>query len=107
MTNEELKNFSKKKAQEKYCSGNNNTPQYKIAQIHAYSDGFLDGVKWRINCVWHDVNEKPNFSNIPILLQHKNGQFYFIDAVPASWLYFQKYYTRWAYTKDLIPNTDK
>lgn len=65
---------------------------------------FIAGANWRINSVWHNVSKKPSFSNLPILLQHKNGQIHFIDAVPASWIYIQKYYTRWTYINDLMPN---
>lgn len=71
----------------------------------AYSvKDFIEGAEWRIKSVWHNVSKKPSFSNLPILLQHKNGQIHFIDAVPASWIYIQKYYTRWAYINDLMPN---
>lgn len=89
----------------------------RIANI-AYSGGghigqddletaFENGAEWRINSVWRDVIEKPNFSNIPILIQHKNGRIHFIDAVPSSWIYIQKYYIRWAYIEDLIPNMEE
>lgn len=49
---------------------------------------FMKGAEWRINSIWHNVSEKPNFSNMPFLLEHKNMQVHFIDATPASWLYF-------------------
>lgn len=76
------------------------------AEANYFCDGFVEGAEWRINSVWHKISEKPNFSNLPILLQHKNEEIHFIDAIPASWLYFQKYYTGWAYIKDLIPDKE-
>jgi hypothetical protein len=72
-----------------------------------YEQGFKDGANWRINSVWHEMCEKPDFSKLPILLQHKNGKIHFIDDIPSSWIYLQKYYTRWAYVKDLIPNMEE
>lgn len=81
--------------------------RFSYLHNNAFFDGFISGAEWRINSVWHDVIEKPNFSNIPILIQHKNGRIHFIDAVPSSWIYIQKYYIRWAYIEDLIPNMEE
>lgn len=60
MTQEEIKNYSKDRAQEKYCSDENKTPRYTIAQIHAYCDGFLDAVKCVRDILFHKMkNEVP------------------------------------------------
>lgn len=68
------------------------------------SEDFIAGAEWRINSVWHDMKEKPNFKMLPILLKHKSGTIHFVDETPAHWEYMMKYYTRWAYIEDLIPN---
>lgn len=65
------------------------------------------GAEWRINSVWHDVKEKPNFKMLPILLKHKSGTIHFIDSTPADWRYLIKYYVRWAYIEDLLPNMEE
>lgn len=70
---------------------------------YASREGFVSGANWRINSVWHTISEKPDFSNLPILLEHNKGQHHFMDDTPSSWHYVEKYYSRWAYVKDLIP----
>lgn len=69
-------------------------------------NSFIAGAEWRIDSVWHDVSEKPNFLKLPILLENKKN-IHFIDYTPASWIYIyiQKYYIKWAYTKDLLPKS--
>lgn len=66
-------------------------------------DIFKAGAQWRINSVWHDMEEKPNFRGLPILLEHKKGQIHFLDETPSNWNYVIKYYIRWAYVVDLLP----
>lgn len=68
---------------------------------------FKDGAYWRINSVWHNMKEKPNFKILPILLKHKSGTIHFIDETPAHWEYMMKYYVRWAYIEDLLLNTEE
>lgn len=73
-----------------------------------YIDGFKDGADWRINSAWHDIKEKPDFKTFPILLECKKyGNIHFIDETPTNWGWMPKYYTRWAYINDLLPNTDR
>lgn len=69
--------------------------------------GFVVGANWRIKSVWHNMEEKPNFKILPILLKHKSGTIHFIDETPAHWEYMMKYYVRWAYIEDLLPNTEE
>lgn len=107
MTQEEIKNKAKEYAQDKYCTDGNPIPQYKIAQIHAGRDGFIDGVNWRINSVWHDVMEAPCRNKI-YLVQIGEGTFdTFCDS--DDWESFSKYFNfvRWAYVKDLLPNKEE
>lgn len=72
---------------------------------------FTDGAKWRINSVWHDVNEviiKPGF--ILIEFQNKHELCYNIwrvksTDIAAAWDKFMKENKaiRYAYIKDLLP----
>lgn len=57
--------------------------------VMAIHKAFSDGAEWRINAVWHDVEEKPEFTKLPIIVEHKNGKIHFIDETPASWKYFR------------------
>ena len=48
---------------------------YEAGRMHALSDYtekiFIDGAKWRINSVWHDIKEMPeNNRMILIIMQH-------------------------------------
>lgn len=71
-----------------------------------FIDIFVDAAEWRINSVWHDMKEKPDFKKLPVLLKHKSGVIHFIDSTPASWRYLIKHYVKWAYIEDLLPNME-
>ena len=42
----------------------------RFSYLHnsAFFDGFIAGAEWRINSVWHDVNEIPEDGRIIVLL---------------------------------------
>lgn len=73
--------------------------------------GFVAGAEWRINSVWHDVDEviiKPGF--ILIEFQNKHELCYNIwrvksTDIAAAWGKFMKENKaiRYAYIKDLLP----
>lgn len=65
---------------------------------------FLDGARWRIDSVWHDMNIMPNFKCLQILMEHKSGSIHFMDNLIYTWEELKKYYVRWAYIADLLPN---
>ena len=69
---------------------------------------FMEGAKWRINSVWHDVKERPD-ENEPTIIEMDNGRIFFAEnGYYGPWQYNVKYFgfKRWAYVKDLIPNTE-
>ena len=39
------------------------------AEVRDVKQAFVSGAKWRINSVWHNMEEKPNFKILPILLK--------------------------------------
>lgn len=57
MKQEDIESIAKEYAQDKYCTDDNPIPQYKIAQIQAGRDGFIDGYNFRINSVWHNNDD--------------------------------------------------
>lgn len=68
---------------------------------------FCTGANWRINSVWHDVSEKPKNGKMIIVLRSKYSlivcgsfNFYWKETVETFGL------KKWAYTEDLIPNTE-
>lgn len=74
---------------------------------------FADGAQWRINSVWHDANEKPKYDEY--FLYENAVHAYHVDGIypsedePFVWNDYVKDWglIRWAYMKDLIPNTEE
>lgn len=64
---------------------------------------FMEGAKWRINSVWHDATEKPKLGELIIVEVYGKiwdyGKYDVCDTIHPK--------ARWAYMKDLIPNTEE
>lgn len=85
--------------------------RFEIGDPPSNIDKFIEGAEWRINSVWHDVNEviiKPGF--ILIEFQNKHELCYNIwrvksTDIAAAWGKFMKENKaiRYAYIKDLLP----
>lgn len=64
---------------------------------------FMEGAKWRINSVWHDATEKPKLGELIIVEVYGKiwdyGEYDVCDTIHPK--------ARWAYIKDLIPNTEE
>lgn len=74
-----------------------------------YEQGFKDGAKWRINSVWHNVSEYPD-ENEPAIIERGEGIYFLHEkGYKGPWKYNveQFGFKRWAYMKDLIPNTEE
>ena len=77
-------------------------PAYSNGYFERYqiADAFESGANWRINNVWHKPNEEPvSFCSL-LLIENSNGEFdlgYKFDPANTK---------RWAYVKDLIPDTE-
>ncbi len=97
------------KAAEKYAEENSWYPgetSYEsdiIAIEESFADAFKAGVKWRINSVWHDATEKPKLGELIIVEVYGKiwdyGKYDVCDTIHPK--------ARWAYIKDLIPNTEE
>lgn len=74
--------------------------------IPYYEQGFKDGSKWRINSVWHDVDKE-----LPEYNRHVVNEDWFDftakDEKDLKRIMNQYPFKRWAYIKDLIPNTEE
>ena len=66
---------------------------------------FMEGAEWRINSVWHDVNEEPDPDKGDLLVGIEvMGKTAYIRQ---NAYYVQQFScVRWAYVEDLIPNTE-
>ena len=58
---------------------------------------FMDGARWRIDSVWHDMNEKPNgiFAILADFGQEEYSLGINLDGIESA--------KRWAYVSDLLP----
>ena len=63
----------------------------------AAKEGFIAGAQWRINSVWHNMNEKPNGMFV-ILADF--GQEEYSLGINLEGMESAK---RWAYVSDLLP----
>lgn len=71
--------------------------------VMAKRKAFVDGAEWRINIVWHDVTERPKLGELIIVEVYGKiwdyGKYDVCDTIHPK--------ARWAYMKDLIPNTEE
>lgn len=108
----DLEDYAREYAQNKYCSEQNKTPNYKIAQIHAGRDGFINGAIFMRNSVWHTDKEPfiEREGKQMIVLVYRDGELIFSTIKYAK--EFNCFYNqnklsydlfRYAYIEDLIP----
>lgn len=70
---------------------------------------FMKGAEWRINSVWHDINEIPEDGRIIVLL----GKYGTMIIYGPNMMYYREAiimdggFLKWAYKEDLIPNMEK
>lgn len=68
---------------------------------------FMEGANWRINSVWHNANETPDTDKGDLLVIVKDA--FGEDVYVRQNAYYVLKYScvKWAYIKDLIPNTEE
>lgn len=65
---------------------------------------FLDGASWRIESIWHPINEVPGYGQ-HILVHFRSGNFASWFASTDILLVFNKFeVVEWAYIADLLPD---
>lgn len=105
MTKEDIKNAAEEYAKEA-CR-----PLWRAGNEQVCMADFMEGAEWRINIVWHDSTEKPNGKELYL------AEFRFFGKTKYN-LWKQPFepqkevkdddcIVRWAYVKDLIPNTEE
>lgn len=77
-----------------------------ISEQYDVQKAFVEGAEWRINRVWHSDTEKPDIDKGDLLVG--------IEVMgKTAYIRQNAYYViqfgciRWAYIKDLIPNTEE
>ena len=70
---------------------------------------FMKGAEWRINSVWHDINEIPEDGRIIVLL----GKYGTMIIYGPNMMYYREAiimdggFLKWAYKEDLLPNKEE
>lgn len=95
LTQEDIKKTAQNRCNKRYSYLHNN----------AFFDGFIDGVEWRINSVWHDCNDRSAAINKKdeVVLLLENGK---IVEYEDNWEEYNSLVLKWAYKKDLLPNKE-
>lgn len=72
-------------------------------------ESFVLGAEWRINSMWHDVSERPDERRGIIIEYGENRISLHEKGYDGPWKYNveQFGFKRWAYIKDLLPNTEE
>lgn len=110
MKREDIENAAKKEAEELACLvyyGGSAISQEDV------ENACVNVTEWRIDSVWHGVKEEPNYEEY--FLYENAVHAYHVDGIypsedePFAWDDYVKDWglIRWAYIKDLIPNTEK
>ena len=95
MTREDIKNAAMEFA---YKTGE--------TDFKAFSKGFFNGVRWRINSVWHDASEKPDKNQLVLFECRKTyGNGYSVNF-GENYELMKNVVLGWAYVKDLIPELE-
>lgn len=100
MKREDIESAAKKEAENLACLvyyGGSAISQEDV------ENAFVKGAEWRINSVWHDFDININNHDDVVLLLG-NGKIVDYDD---DWEEYYSPAVKWAYKKDLLPNTEK
>lgn len=72
-------------------------------------EGFIAGADWRINSVWHEANDKPEFcgkKGIWIVMYFEHGMLSATFVRNDEWDELRKRnnFAKWAYQTDILPD---
>lgn len=95
-----MKEEAIEKAAEEYA---NKQGDFGAEWYHAVED-FAAGAEWRINSVWHDVNENPDKNQLVLFEYRKTyGRGYSVNF-GENYALMKNVILKWAYIDDLIPD---
>lgn len=100
MKREDIENAAKKEAENLACLvyyGGSAISQEDV------ENAFVKGAEWRIDSVWHDFDININ-NHEDVVLLLENGKIVDYDD---DWEEYYSPAVKWAYKKDLLPNTEK
>ena len=79
-------------------------PQPDERRKYSWED-FIAGARWRVNAAWHDAGTELPDSRRDILVLFRGGGFEMTDSGTRFDLWAAV--SRWAYVRDLVPDTGK
>ena len=83
--------------------------EYVMGNSASYVECFEAGADWRINSVWHEANDKPEFcgkKGIWIVMYFEHGMLSATFVRNDEWDELRKRnnFAKWAYQTDLLPD---
>lgn len=83
--------------------------EYVMGNSASYVECFEAGARWRVNSVWHEANDKPEFcgkKGIWIVMYFEHGMLSTTFARNDEWDELRKRnnFAKWAYQADLTPD---
>lgn len=94
-----------KEAAERYANDVCRGSHHRCGMEQVCMVDFIEGAEWRINSVWHDVNETPEDGRVIVLL----GKYGTILIYGPNMRYYKEAviadggFLKWAYKEDLMP----
>lgn len=90
----------------------------KSVESEYFCAGFVEGADWRINSVWHDVEESPKQGSLIAVFDGKDMHLWRAEdivnvingirvvSITVNECFIRQHIIKWAYVKDLIPNAE-
>lgn len=87
-------------------------------EANYFCEGFFEGADWRINSVWHDVEELPKQGSLIAVFDGKDMHLWRAEdmvnvingirvvSMTVKECFIRQHIIKWAYIKDLIPTED-
>lgn len=94
---------------DRYMTMNNGNyrEHYSEESIDNMKTDFFAGAEWRINSVWHAMDELQDGKRQYIVQYNEDGKFaMFTKPIPVPLEQAKSVFKRWAYMDDLIPDTE-
>lgn len=89
------------------------------AEANYFCDGFVEGAEWRINSVWHDVEESPKQGSLIAVFDGDDMHLWRAEdivnvingirvvSITVKECFIRQHIIKWAYIEDLIPNKEE
>lgn len=91
----------------------------KGSSVTVKRQSFIDGAKWRINSIWHDVEESPKQGSLIAVFDGKDMHLWRAEdivnmingirvvSITVKECFVRQHIIKWAYVEDLLPIKDE